>query len=259
MCYVQLCMANVVYVAMYFDMFYILWPAGQIGSVEFAMKYLLYFAKHGRELKQNNHPRTLYVFAHMCMWAHMHTTQVLKLNCCDRRISCVYGQCSRTCGGGTQTRTAHCVSERGWREDESDCKQSDPPVVERPCGTQDCPKWVLGEFSPVRFHLNLVFQCSISPSYVSYLKHTYPSILIYVHSDNFYAHGILLSLLFHGYIEGRMITWHSSCGSFIVKITVSPSNIECRNLGSIRTSFSPHWKTDWFSAFPVLPRLWYFF
>jgi hypothetical protein len=32
--------ANVVYVSMYSDMFYILWPAGQIGSMEFEIKYL---------------------------------------------------------------------------------------------------------------------------------------------------------------------------------------------------------------------------
>jgi hypothetical protein len=71
----------------------------------------------------------------------------------------LYFQCSKTCGGGTQTRSAHCVDERGWPKDESDCKQSDPPVVERPCGTQDCPKWVLGELSPVCFELYLVFHC----------------------------------------------------------------------------------------------------
>jgi hypothetical protein len=40
MFYVQLYMANVVYVYMYFDMFYVLWPAGQIGSIEFEIKYL---------------------------------------------------------------------------------------------------------------------------------------------------------------------------------------------------------------------------
>jgi hypothetical protein len=42
MFYAQLYMANVVWsvCSMYFDMFYILWPAGQIGSLEFAIKYL---------------------------------------------------------------------------------------------------------------------------------------------------------------------------------------------------------------------------
>jgi hypothetical protein len=29
---------------MYFDMFYILWPAGQIGSMEFEIKYLRHYA-----------------------------------------------------------------------------------------------------------------------------------------------------------------------------------------------------------------------
>lgn len=76
-----------------------------------------------------------------------------------RERSVLYFQCSKTCGGGTQTRSAHCVDERGWPKDESDCKQSDPPVVERPCGTQECPKWVLGESSPVCFELYFIFQC----------------------------------------------------------------------------------------------------
>ena len=70
----------------------------------------------------------------------------------------LYLQCSKTCGGGKQTRTAQCVSEQGWPKDESDCKQSDPPIVERPCGTQDCPKWVLGDMSPVSVQLYLRFQ-----------------------------------------------------------------------------------------------------
>jgi len=69
------------------------------------------------------------------------------------RILMLYLQCSKTCGGGTQTRTAQCVSEQGWPKDESDCKQSDPPIVERPCGTQDCPQWVLGDMSPVSVEL----------------------------------------------------------------------------------------------------------
>jgi hypothetical protein len=30
----------VVYVSVYFDIFYIQWPAGQIGSMEFEIKYL---------------------------------------------------------------------------------------------------------------------------------------------------------------------------------------------------------------------------
>ncbi|XP_069692936.1 A disintegrin and metalloproteinase with thrombospondin motifs 9 isoform X2 [Periplaneta americana] len=60
----------------------------------------------------------------------------------------LWSQCSKTCGGGIETRTAHCVDERGWPKDEADCKLSDPPVLERPCGAQDCPKWVLGELSP---------------------------------------------------------------------------------------------------------------
>lgn len=73
-----------------------------------------------------------------------------------RRLT--YLQCSKTCGGGKQTRTALCVSEQGWQKDESDCKQSDPPIVERPCGTQDCPQWVLGDMSPVSVELYLMFQ-----------------------------------------------------------------------------------------------------
>jgi hypothetical protein len=105
-----------------------------------------------------------------------------------------------------QTRSAHCVHEQGWPKDESDCKQSDPPVVERPCGTQDCPKWVLGELSPVCFHLYLVFQCFLSSSQVSYSKHMYILILIYVHCNNFYVHVILVLALFCGHFERCMIT-----------------------------------------------------
>jgi hypothetical protein len=85
-------------------------------------------------------------------------TTVLYKECVLLRRIMLYLQCSKTCGGGTQTRTARCVSEQGWPKDESDCKQSNPPIVERPCGTQDCPQWVLGDMSPVSVELCLTFQ-----------------------------------------------------------------------------------------------------
>jgi hypothetical protein len=42
----------------------------------------------------------------------------------------ICSQCSKTCGGGTQTRTAHGDSGHGWQKDESDCEQSDATMEE---------------------------------------------------------------------------------------------------------------------------------
>jgi hypothetical protein len=44
------CELYVVYVSMYFDMFYSLWPAGQIGSMEFEINLNLNYVSDNSEL-----------------------------------------------------------------------------------------------------------------------------------------------------------------------------------------------------------------
>lgn len=58
-----------------------------------------------------------------------------------------WGTCSTTCGGGTQTRPAECVSSQGSTVDNSLCSGS-PPATQQTCSTQACPvQWVSGAWS----------------------------------------------------------------------------------------------------------------
>ncbi|XP_075524817.1 ADAM metallopeptidase with thrombospondin type 1 motif A isoform X1 [Dermacentor variabilis] len=54
--------------------------------------------------------------------------------------------CSKTCGGGEQSRTAACVNENQERHPDSQCDLS-ARTVKRPCNQGDCPRWELGHWT----------------------------------------------------------------------------------------------------------------
>lgn len=59
-------------------------------------------------------------------------------------------QCSRSCDGGNQSRTAFCTSHlKGQLIDERYCAKVIQDDLTRPCNTHECPKWQYGDESPV--------------------------------------------------------------------------------------------------------------
>ena len=66
-----------------------------------------------------------------------------------------FSSCSKTCGGGIQTRSVSCIQEvrhggnNILRVDESFCPQP-PPITQQFCSVVDCPvKWKTGPWSKV--------------------------------------------------------------------------------------------------------------
>ncbi|VVC45349.1 Peptidase M12B, ADAM-TS,Metallopeptidase, catalytic domain,ADAM-TS Spacer 1,Peptidase M12B, partial [Cinara cedri] len=55
--------------------------------------------------------------------------------------------CSKTCGSGVQHREAHCVNDNGEPREETSCNVVEK-IVSRPCGTEKCPQWSFGDWSP---------------------------------------------------------------------------------------------------------------
>lgn len=79
-----------------------------------------------------------------------------------------WGLCSRSCGGGEQTRQVGCVqrSSQTHVDDlaDSGCAQP-PPARRQACNTHSCPPvWTMGSWSQVRLHGNW------SPTAVTYQK-----------------------------------------------------------------------------------------
>ncbi|XP_031637497.1 A disintegrin and metalloproteinase with thrombospondin motifs 9 isoform X2 [Contarinia nasturtii] len=59
-----------------------------------------------------------------------------------------FGQCSKICNSGIQSRTAYCTSHhRGHIIDEKYCAHIPKESLERACNTHDCPKWQFGDES----------------------------------------------------------------------------------------------------------------
>ncbi|TRY92785.1 hypothetical protein DNTS_024855 [Danionella cerebrum] len=56
-----------------------------------------------------------------------------------------WGACSQSCGGGVQKREVLCVDSYGRASKE--CPPELRPVSSQPCAIQDCPSWLLGEWS----------------------------------------------------------------------------------------------------------------
>ncbi|CAD6233944.1 GSCOCG00007421001-RA-CDS [Cotesia congregata] len=59
-----------------------------------------------------------------------------------------WGTCSVTCGGGVQIRTAKCIDSNGVEVAERTCNASEK-ILKRFCGSEACPQWTFGEWSPV--------------------------------------------------------------------------------------------------------------
>uniref|UniRef100_A0A8C7YZD5 ADAM metallopeptidase with thrombospondin type 1 motif, 1 n=1 Tax=Oryzias sinensis TaxID=183150 RepID=A0A8C7YZD5_9TELE len=56
-----------------------------------------------------------------------------------------WGMCSQTCGGGIQQREVVCLDPQG--RPSLDCPEELRPLASRPCASQECPTWLLGEWS----------------------------------------------------------------------------------------------------------------
>ncbi len=57
-------------------------------------------------------------------------------------------QCSRSCGGGFQKRAAQCVDDYGHVLADSICAAEDR-LTHQPCNVEQCPKWEVGDWTPV--------------------------------------------------------------------------------------------------------------
>nr|CAD7429467.1 unnamed protein product [Timema monikensis] len=56
-------------------------------------------------------------------------------------------QCSKTCGGGVQTRGAQCVDELDRVMEDSQCVTSER-ITDRVCGDKNCPQWSVDKWLP---------------------------------------------------------------------------------------------------------------
>ncbi|XP_037068676.1 A disintegrin and metalloproteinase with thrombospondin motifs 20-like [Pollicipes pollicipes] len=57
-----------------------------------------------------------------------------------------WSQCSRSCGGGTQRRSANCVSSEGQELAEARCEQA-ARDTQRECNSVECPQWHVGNWT----------------------------------------------------------------------------------------------------------------
>lgn len=63
-------------------------------------------------------------------------------------------QCSQTCGGGIQTRKAHCVDLNGRVIQDGHCP-ADEKILRQSCHVESCPRWEVGEWTPVNLLIAL--------------------------------------------------------------------------------------------------------
>lgn len=79
----------------------------------------------------------------------------------NNMISCFFlfffcHQCSLTCGGGVQTRKAHCVDLNGRVIADSNCPIEER-VLRQSCHMESCPRWEVGEWTPVNHIVSFLF------------------------------------------------------------------------------------------------------
>ena len=60
-----------------------------------------------------------------------------------------WSKCSQTCGGGLQTRKAHCVDLSGRVIGEHHCL-AEAKLVRQNCHMESCPRWEVGDWTPVK-------------------------------------------------------------------------------------------------------------
>lgn len=75
-----------------------------------------------------------------------------------------WNACSVSCGGGVQLRSAICVDSNERQVRDENCARQEKHL-KRICGQEACPKWDLGEWSPVSKGKNKLYtrvKCDIS-------------------------------------------------------------------------------------------------
>ncbi|CAG9862410.1 unnamed protein product [Phyllotreta striolata] len=76
-----------------------------------------------------------------------------------------WSECSKTCGGGVQRRTAKCIDDSNTPIDDSYCNNSEL-IIEQICNTENCPIWTLAETSSCSRpcgggYRNLTYYCAL--------------------------------------------------------------------------------------------------
>ncbi|KAJ8921175.1 hypothetical protein NQ315_013647 [Exocentrus adspersus] len=74
-----------------------------------------------------------------------------------------WSECTKTCGGGIQRRTAKCVDDQYTPIDDSYCSNSQM-ITEQICNVERCPSWILADTSPCSApcgggYRNLTYYC----------------------------------------------------------------------------------------------------
>lgn len=61
---------------------------------------------------------------------------------------CINFKCTKTCGGGTQRRSAKCMDKTNQVISDAQCNENEK-VIEQVCNNQKCPVWSFDDWTPV--------------------------------------------------------------------------------------------------------------